>query len=95
MDHSDWGVVAEYLADELADDSDDKKRLFLARKERDTKRRYAVSAGPARKRPKMEGSGVRPDKGSARRPLPGPPKTRQIGPCYTCLQWGHLARACP
>ena len=20
---------------------------------------------------------------------------RQIGPCYTCSQWGHLARACP
>ena len=27
-DRSDWGVVAEYLTDKLADDSDDEKRLF-------------------------------------------------------------------
>jgi len=27
-DHSDWGVVEEYLVDELADDSDDEKQLF-------------------------------------------------------------------
>ena len=94
-DRSDWGVVAEYLADELADDSDDEKRLFRARKERDAKRRRSVSAGTARKNPRMEGA-ARSDDGSVRRPAapPRPAKMRQIGPCNTCSQWGHLARAC-
>ena len=31
---------------------------------------------------------------AARQP-PGLLKTRQIGPCYTCSQWSHLARTCP
>ena len=93
-DRSDWGVVTEYIADELADDSDDEKQLFRARKERDAKRRCTASVGPARKKPKMEGA-ARSDDGGARRPPPGPPKPRQIGPCYVCSQWSHLARACP
>ena len=93
-DHSDWGVVAECIADELADDSDDEKRLFRARKERDAKRRCTASAGSARKKPKLEGT-ARSDDGGARRRPAGPPKPRQIGRCNVCSQWGHLARACP
>ena len=76
-DRSDWGVVAEYTADELADDSDDEKRLFQARKERYAKRRSTASAGPARKKPKMEGA-ARSDDGGARRPPPGSPKPRAV-----------------
>jgi len=45
-DHSDW---AEYLADELADDSDDEKQLFQACKERDAKCRRATSVVSMRK----------------------------------------------
>ena len=95
-DRSDWGVVAEYLADELADNSDDEKRLFRARKEREAKRRRAAPTVSARKRPRMEPSAtVRPDEGGARRTQPGPTKARLLGPCYSCSQMGHLARTCP
>ena len=38
-DRSHWGVAVEYKADKLASDSDDEKRLFWARKERETKER--------------------------------------------------------
>jgi len=43
-DHSDWGVVEEYEADELASNSDDEKRLYKAWKEREAKKRKAASA---------------------------------------------------
>jgi len=33
-DCSDWGVVKEYEADELASDSDDEKKLYKAGRER-------------------------------------------------------------
>ena len=98
-DRSDWGVVAEYEADELADDSDDEKRLFRARKERDSKRKRAASSGPARKKRRSEGFARLDydggDGGRGGRRAPAGPRTRAIGPCYSCSQWGHLARSCP
>jgi len=94
VDRSDWGVVDEYLVDELADDSDDEKRLFRARKEREVKHRCAASAESAKKKPRMV-EATRPEDGGARRQPPGPLKSRLIGLWYTCAQWGHLARTCP
>ena len=91
-DRSDWGVVAEYEADKLADNSDDEKRLYRAQKERDAKRKRAASGGPARKKPRRE-EAPRSNEGGVR--IPPGPRTRPIGPCYTCSQMGHLARACP
>ena len=92
-DCSDWGAVAKYEADKKANNLDDEKRLFHPCKERDSKRRCVMAAGPARKKPRVEGE-ARSNEGGVRGTPPGP-KTRPIRPCYNCSQWGHLARACP
>ena len=94
-DHPDWDVVEEYEADKLASDSDDEKRLYKARKEREAKKRKAASASK-RKPPRQDGAGVpRPQANSGvvmKQPVN---KTRPIGPCYNCAGWGHLANSCP
>jgi len=82
--------VAEYEADELADNSDDEKRLYRARKERNSKKRKAAVGSSARKRGREEGASRTADM----QPRPPPPKTRPLGPCYTCGEYGHLARNC-
>ena len=86
----DWVVVAEYEADELADNSDDEKRLYRARKERNGKKRKAAMDNSARKRSRGEGATRTADM----QPRPPPPKTRPLGPCYMCGEYGHLARNC-
>ena len=90
-DRSDWGVVAEYEADELASDSDDEKKLYRARKERETKKRQAAAA--LKRKPRQEGAARQPSGTGA--PRPPAPRTKPIGPCYTCAGWGHLAATCP
>ena len=76
VDRSDWEVVVEHEADELADNSEDEKKLYKAKKERYSKRRrVALDNGPVRKRGKAE---------PANRPVdvqPRPPllKTRPLG----------------
>ena len=59
-------MVAEYKADELADDSDDEKRLYRAQKKCESKRHKTTAA--LKKKPRQEGAakqynnsvGVRP-----------------------------------
>ena len=90
-DRSDWGVVAEYEADELADNSENEKKLYKAKKERYSKKRRAtLDNGPVRKRGKAELANRPVDV----QPRPPPLKTRPLGPCYTCGEYGHLARSC-
>ena len=100
-----WGVVAEYTADELAEDSEDEKRIFKAEKaaERKSVKRRRAAAPP---RPKIRAqSSVVPVTGSTvgplqhRRSMPisyaqavRPPKP--LGPCFVCGEMGHLKNFC-
>ena len=102
-----WAVVAEYTADELAEDSDDEKRLEKA--ERAAERKAAKRRKAPERRPKPYG---RPQQGqplpstgpvttalipgaSQKRPLVTPLPQRQVGPCFACGQMGHLRSFCP
>ena len=103
-----WGVVAEYTADELADDSDDEKCLEKAEKAAERK---------AVKRKKKGGESSRTGKGRynpaqaapapsvsapttastypAKRPVVAPAPARAIGPCFACGEMGHIRSYCP
>ena len=96
---------AEYTADELAEDSEDEKRIFKAEKaaERKSVKRRRAAAPP---RPKIRAqSSVVPVTGSTvgplqhRRSMPisyaqavRPPKP--LGPCFVCGEMGHLKNFC-
>jgi len=53
-DRSNWGVVAEYEADELASDSNDEKRLYRMHKEQKARKCKATTA--FKKKPRQEGA---------------------------------------
>jgi len=89
-DRSDWGVVAGYEVDELASDSDDKKRLYKAHREREAKKRRA-----AKRKPRQEGANLPRQSNSGGTAKPSLNRTRSIGPCYNCAGWGYLAASCP
>lgn len=104
-----WGVVAEYTADELTDDSDDEKRLEKAEKaaerkaaKRKRKRAEPTRAGKGRFNPVQSAStpsvpAPTPTSAtfSARRPAVVPAPARAIGPCFACGEMGHLRTYCP
>ena len=93
-DRSDWGVVAEYEADELADDSADEKKLYRAKKERYSKKRRNAQDNAPRKCSRPESSSRVAAPVVDVQPRGPPPKTRLLGQCYNCNEYGHLARAC-
>ena len=97
-----WGVVAEYTADELADGSDDEKKIEKAEKaaeKKAAKRKRAASSRvtvPA----KRSSSSATPSPHSAaqvpRRPglIPAVAKARPLGPCFCCGEMGHIQSFC-
>ena len=92
-----WAVVTEYGEDELADDSDDEKRIAKAVATAEKK------AAQLRKKKPGRGGYVqsRPAEAPYRAPhqldpgYPGPRGLRQVGPCFACGEMGHLRRSCP
>ena len=105
-----WGVVAEYTADELAEDSDDEKRIFKAEKAAErkaAKRRKTVA--PLRPKARVQTSLVSAAStgGSLqqvlpRRTVPIPQSYAQAvrpvrppGPCLACGELGHVRSCCP
>ena len=106
-----WGVVQEYTADELAEDSGDEKRLEKAERAAELK---------AAKRRKKKASSAQSSRShslsvpvaAARElappyhiPSPGTrrftsmtaptPVRRAVGPCYACGEMGHMRISCP
>ena len=104
-----WGVVDEYTVDDLAEYSDDEKRIEKAER---------VAERKAGKRRKKRGTGAVKSRGGSphfpvavqppvmRMPVTAapynqprwqtlPPPTRPIGPCHFCGEMGHLSLSCP
>ena len=102
-DHG-WGVVAEYTADELADDSDDEKRILKAERaaERKAAKRKKSAAVPPRPKVRATSSTVPgPSSGPLQQFCPVPQsyraqvaRPRQPGPCFACGESGHIQKYC-
>ena len=105
-----WGVVAEYMADELAEDSDDEKRLDKAEKAAERKagkkkkKRVEPPSRAARSRPFVQSAAPFPPPAALtaayqqRRPAAPvqlPFQPRAVGPCFACGEMGHVRAYCP
>ena len=102
-----WGVVAEYTADELAEDSEDEKRLEKAEKAAERKAAKRRRTVPRTRRrgsyPPQSSQAGAPSAAPVQSPLflPKRPTTapgggaRAIGPCFACGELGHLRSFCP
>ena len=108
-DHSEfgWATVEFYESHPLASDADDEKRLEKAEKEAEraaNKRRRGggsgskrkcgyVATGPQSSRPSREPQVAAPLPLLPQAPVR--PRVAVLGPCFSCGQFGHLAKTCP
>ena len=100
-----WGVVDEYTADDLADDSDDERRIEKVERAAERK------AGKRRKQRQAPGTRASPARfpdAGTQTAVPGmsreaPPFSqtrwpaavaRPVGPCHFCGEMGHLRLYC-
>ena len=79
-----WSVVEEYEADELADNSEDEKRIARAEKEAERK---------AVKRKKKIANGQSFEERQPKRS--GQHSTPRFGPCFGCGEVGYIRKFCP
>ena len=84
-----------YESDELADNSDDKKRLFIAEKEAEKrlekrKRKQNPAIGARKRVAEASGPEVPAGRGGIMRSRLPPTRPRLIGPCYRCGEFRHL-----
>ena len=96
-----WQVVAAYESDELASDSEDKKRLFKAKKEaeRRSKRKQLTATWPRRRTSFAGPSTTAPSPGAKGEPSGSAAEAAQqksatsrvLGPCYGCGQCRGVA----
>ena len=96
-------MVAEYTADELADDSDDEKKIEKAEKaaERKAAKRKRALKVPAAKQRTVQAASqsptvLPPPNQTPQRHIITPAKSRPVvGPCFACGEMGHLLSYCP
>ena len=79
-----WSVVEEYDADELADNSEDEKKIARAEKEAERK---------AIKRKKRFADGQSTEERQLQRSVHHP--TPRLGPCSGYGEVGHIQKFCP
>ena len=110
-DHSEhgWGVVGEYTAGDLADDSDVEKKIEKAERAAETKAgkqrkkrgaasvrfRGSPSCFPAAVQSPVMGLLVMAGSFDQPRCQAVPPPARPVGPCHFCGEMGHLHLYCP
>ena len=106
-----WATVDEYEEDELAENSDDEKRLYRAEMRAGRKLKAAAAKNRKRKefirkewRPKAQlqtGSPTTSDAGSVSSQRSSSsssgsiPVVHGLGPCFLCGKMGHFRRSCP
>ena len=79
-----WSVVEEYEADELADNSEDEKKIARAEKEAERK---------AIKMKKSFADGQLTEERQSQRSVHH--STPRLGPCFGCGEVGHIRKFCP
>ena len=87
-----WAVVNEYGEDELAEDSDDEKRIAKAvataeKKVAQLKKKKSGRGGYVQSRPSDVPFRAPRQMESG---YSGPKTTRIVGPCFACGEFGHL-----
>ena len=94
--------MAEYTVDELADWSDDEKRLKKATERKALKhKRKRVEPSPKPARSRVNSGQVppllatTPSAVAAKHPAGLPVPLRPVGPCFACGEMGHLRSYCP
>ena len=90
-----WATVAEYETDKLALDSEDEKRITRAEEEAQKKAIARKKLKPAATTTTESEDPVYSTARSTGTGAASGPRTRLIGPCFTCGQPGHLRRYCP
>ena len=100
-----WATVEHYESHPLAADSDDKKHLEKAEKEAErAANKCRRGSGAAGIKKKSLSGGTGPSSRLREPPVAIPPPLlpqgparppRVLGPCFSCGQYGHLAKFCP
>ena len=101
-----WATVDEDEEDELAENSDDEKRLYRAEMRAGRKLKAAAAKNRKRKEflkkpqlqtdsPTTSGAGLVSSQWSSSSSSGSVPVVHGLGPCFLCGKMGHFRKSCP